>query len=39
VLERIEYAKATQEEAEAELAVLVDQAVILASVGRRSLAG
>jgi hypothetical protein len=29
VLERIEYAKAAQEEAEAELAVLVDQAVIL----------
>jgi hypothetical protein len=29
VLERIEYAKTAQEEAEAELAVLVDQAVIL----------
>jgi hypothetical protein len=29
VLERIEYAKAAQEEAEAELAFLVDQAVIL----------
>jgi hypothetical protein len=29
ILERIEYAKAAQEEAEAELAILVDQAVIL----------
>ena len=29
VLEPIEYAKAAQEEAEAELAILVDQAVIL----------